>query len=251
MVARPFAALLVMALAACGDASKTEATGAAPKAAASAAGPGAAATPATRDWTRVVEATPEGGFRMGNPDAPVKIIEFASLTCPACRNFHQTGVKPLKDQYVASGRVSYEFRNFVLNGADLAATLLARCQGASGFFPLADAFFTNQEAWLLPFTKLTAEEQRRLQALPPERQVTGFADAGQLDAFVRVRGIPRARYEACLSDQQAIGQLERIQREAVERYRVQGTPTFVLNGETLNGVLDWPTLEQRIKDRLG
>jgi protein-disulfide isomerase len=250
MFARPAGIILALALVACGDASRTEATGAASKPAAAAVA-AAPAKPAARDWTRVVEATPEGGFRMGNPDAPVKLIEFASLTCPACRNFHMTGARPLKEQYVASGRVSYEFRNFVLNGADLAATLLARCQGASGFFPLADAFFSQQEAWIEPFTRLTAEEQRRLQALPAEQQVTGFADAGQLDAFVRVRGIPRARYEACLRDQQAVAQLERIQREAIDRYKVQGTPTFVLNGETLGGVIDWATLEPRIKAKLG
>jgi protein-disulfide isomerase len=249
MSARFATMALVIALAACGDAPRTEATGA-DAAATSAATPAASPAAAARDWTKTVEATPEGGFRMGNPDAPVKVIEFASLTCPACRAFHLSGLDPLKRQFIASGQVSYEFRNFVLNGADLAATLLARCQGASGFFPLTDAFFTEQQGWLEPFTRLTAEEQRRLQALPPERQMAGFADAGQLDAFVRLRGLPRARYEACLSDQQAIAQLERTQREAVERYNVRGTPTFVLNGETLAGVIDWAGLEPRIKAKL-
>jgi protein-disulfide isomerase len=247
MFARPVAIALIVALGGCGDAAKTAATGASN----AAAGAPAAAPVSTRDWTKVVEATPEGGFRMGNPDAQVKVLEFASLTCPACAAFHMAGMTPLKNQYIAGGRVSYEFRNFVLNGADLAATLLARCQGASGFFPLADAFFTQQQGWLEPFTKLTAEDQRRLQALPPERQVAGFADAGQLDAFVRVRGLPRARYEACLADQQAIAQLERVQRDAVDRYNVRGTPTFVINGETLDGVLDWPSVETRIKAKLG
>lgn len=251
MFARPAAALLILAVAACSDAAKTEASGTdATTTAAVSATPAASPAPGARDWTKTVEATVGGGMRMGNPDAPVQIIEFASLTCPACRAFHLSGFPQLKSQYIASGRVSYEFRNFVLNGADLAATLLARCQGASGFFPLADAFFSEQQTWLEPFTRLTAEDQRRLQALPPERQVAGFADAGQLDAFVRLRGLPRARYEACLADQQAIAQLERTQREAVERYNVRGTPTFVLNGETLDGVFDWQGVEARIKAKL-
>lgn len=249
MSLRALTLALIIGLAACADASRTEATGADTGKGRTAAPAAQPAAPA-QDWTKRVEATPEGGFRMGNPDAPVKIIEFASLTCPACRAFHMSGLDPLRQQFIASGKVSYELRNFVLNGADLAATLLARCQGASGFFPLANAFFTEQPRWLEPFARLTPEEQRRLQALPPDRQMTGFADAGQLDAFVRLRGLPRARYEACLSDQQAIAQLERTQREAVERYRVRGTPTFVLDGETLEGVIDWAALEPRIRAKL-
>ncbi|MFL6763858.1 MAG: thioredoxin domain-containing protein, partial [Sphingomicrobium sp.] len=70
--------------------------------------------PAVRvDWTRAVAATPEGGFRMGNPAAPVKLVEYGSLACPHCRHFEATGYKPLIQNYVRTGRVSYEFRNFL------------------------------------------------------------------------------------------------------------------------------------------
>ena len=68
--------------------------------------------PAPRDWSRTVAATPEGGFRMGNPNAKVKLVEYGSLACPHCRHFEETGYKPLVQQYVRTGRVSYEFRNF-------------------------------------------------------------------------------------------------------------------------------------------
>ena len=62
----------------------------------------------------VIAATPEGGFRLGNPDAKVKLLEFASLTCPHCGDFHAAAFETIKTKYVASGNVSYEFRNFVL-----------------------------------------------------------------------------------------------------------------------------------------
>ena len=122
---------LALATAACGD--KTETT-----AATTTTTP--TSTPAGTDWTKVSAATPEGGFRIGNPDAKVKLLEFASLTCPHCKDFHESAFATIRDKYVASGNVSYEFRNFVLNGPDYAATLLARCKGAPGFFALADAF---------------------------------------------------------------------------------------------------------------
>ena len=85
----------------------------------------ATAKPAARiDWTRTFAVTPAGGFRMGNPKAKVSLIEYGSLTCPHCRHFAQTGVKPLIQNYVRSGKVSYEYRSLVLDGTDLTATLV-------------------------------------------------------------------------------------------------------------------------------
>ena len=73
--------------------------------------------------------TPEGGFRMGNPAAPIKLIEYGSLACPHCRHFAETGYKPLLQNYVRTGRVSYEFRNLLISGPDISVSLLARCFG--------------------------------------------------------------------------------------------------------------------------
>src|SRR5688500_12259900 len=87
------------------------------------------------DWSQVVTPTPAGGFMMGNANAGVKLIEYGSMTCPHCAEFDETGVQPLIDNYVKSGRVSYEYRNYVRDPYDLAASLIARCNGAQGFFP--------------------------------------------------------------------------------------------------------------------
>ena len=86
--------------------------------------PGGARIAPAVNWTRTVVATPEGGFRMGNPNAKVKLVEYGSLACPHCRHFEQTGYKPLVQTYVRTGRVSYEFRNLLLNAPDLAVSLL-------------------------------------------------------------------------------------------------------------------------------
>ena len=80
------------------------------------------AAPTGSDWISTVVATPDGGFRMGNPNAPITLIEYGSLTCPHCAAFSKDGVETLKAKYVATGKVSYEFRSFLLHGQDLMAT---------------------------------------------------------------------------------------------------------------------------------
>ena len=207
-----------------------------------------AATPAgQRDWTQVVEATPEGGFRVGNPNAEVKLVEFASLTCPHCADFHEKGMSTLLNTYVASGKVSYELRNFILNGPDYAATLLARCQGPATFYKLADAFFEQQKSWLEPFAKLTEADQQRLQALPADQQMVGLADAGGLDDFMRTRGMPRAKFQQCLTNQGDIAKLASIRNEAISKYNIPGTPAFVINGELVQDASTWEALEPKLK----
>ncbi|HEX8262031.1 MAG TPA: thioredoxin domain-containing protein, partial [Allosphingosinicella sp.] len=133
-----------------------------------AAAPNAAAAPARKaaptavDWGRTVVATPEGGFRMGNPNARVKLVEYGSLTCGHCAAFSRQGMAPLVATYVKSGRVSYEYRNFILNGLDVAASLVARCGGPARFFPVADKFYATQPQWMGRVSALTAAQKAQL-----------------------------------------------------------------------------------------
>ena len=236
-----FAALIVLTLAACDNAASTAAS-------AKKTAPVTAAKPAaSKDWTTVVSKTPSGGFIMGNPDAPVKLLEFASLTCPHCKDFDAEAMATIKSKYVAPGKMSYEYRSFVLNGPDFAAALLARCQSPEAFFSLMEAFYANQASWTEPFMKLSTEETARLQKLSPEQQIGGLAAAGGLDGFMRTRGVPKAKFEACLNDKAAVEQLTAIRNEAVEKYKLTGTPTFVLNGETQTGVFNWASLQPKLQ----
>jgi protein-disulfide isomerase len=109
-----------------------------------------AAKPApARDWSKTVVATPEGGFRMGNPAAKVKLVEISSLACSRCKAFEDEAEPTLVDKYVKPGNVSWEFRPFVIHGQiDLAAILLMRCNGVKAFFPLAQALYYDQAVWL-------------------------------------------------------------------------------------------------------
>ena len=192
------------------------------------------AAEANGNWVRTISETEEGGYLMGNPDAPVRLIEFASLACSHCATFHEEAMTELKGEYIASGQVAYELRPFVLNPADFVATALARCSTPEAFYALADAFFENQQDWLGSFGNISEQDTQRLAGLEPQQAMAEFGRLGGLDQFVRARGIPNSKYEQCVADPQTAEEIERIRRDAVETYDLTGTPTFVLNGERLD-----------------
>lgn len=202
------------------------------------------------DWTQVVSETPQGGFVMGNPQAPVKVVEFGSMTCGVCAAFAEEGEPALIEKYVKSGQVSFELRNFVRDGADLAAALLARCNGASAFFPLTDQLFAAQSDWLGKLQTMTPEQQQQLSALPPGQAASALGKAAGLDQFVRVRGIPAAKAEACLADQAQVQRLVAMNETAVKQYEVSGTPTFLINDKVVPESANWASLEPAIQAAL-
>ena len=127
------------------------------------------AAPKGGDWTQMVTQTPQGSFLMGNPDAKVKLIEYGSMTCPHCREFDENGAAELINTYVKSGQVSYEFRNYVRDPFDLTATLIARCNGASTFFPLTRALFEDQPKWVAKVQEAPPAQLEQMQSLPPQQ----------------------------------------------------------------------------------
>src|SRR5687767_11573915 len=82
------------------------------------------APPAGQAWTEKVTVTPEGGYLLGNPAAPIKLVEYGALSCSHCAEFSEAAFTELRDDYIASGRVSYELRLFMLNALDLPAAML-------------------------------------------------------------------------------------------------------------------------------
>jgi len=202
------------------------------------------------DWTEVVAQTPEGGYLMGNPDAPVKLVEYASMTCPHCATFSRSASEQLKNEYVKSGQVSFEFRNFVLNAVDLGASMLARCQEPRAFFRMTEQLFAEQDQWLAGYQAIPEAEQQRIASLPEAQQVGALAKAGGVDAFFRKRGVPEARVDQCLGDPANLQRLVDMS-EAAGREGITGTPAFKINGELLQGVSSWDQVEPRIRQAIG
>ncbi len=215
-------------------------------AAATAAAPAAPGAPKSVDWSKHVEKTADGGFRVGNPDAAVKLVEFGSFTCSHCADFHKQAHEILKSQYVAGGKVSYELRNFVMNPADYAASLVARCQQPAAYFALADTFFRTQENWLKPFMDIPKEKVDELNAMSPEKRLLKYIELGGLTNMLKARGIGQAKVEQCLSDKSGEAELEAIRKQAVDVYKLDGTPTFVINGEKQDKVYGWEALKPKL-----
>lgn len=213
-----------------------------------ASGPVAAvAPPAGTQWTETVAETPEGGMRMGNPNAQIKLVEYASLTCPHCGEFSETAMEPLKAKYISTGKVSYELRNYVRDSIDVTATLLARCGGPGPFFPITEQMFVDQKNWFTKIQAVGEAEYQRAGALPPEQQFARFAELTGLSDFVKQRGISGDRVTACLADKAAADKLIAIRDQANSEFNLAGTPTFLINGQVVGETTTWDKLEPRLK----
>ncbi len=209
-----------------------------------------AAKPAPgRNWAQTVVATPEGGFRMGNPSAKVKLVEYGSLACPHCRHFEETGLKPLVQQYVRAGRVSYEFRSLLLNAPDISVSLLAHCAGPARFFPMSEAVFATQPQWFEKVSAITDAQNAEMEKMTDGERI---ARLGEIAGFVQIAarfGLNAAKAHQCLADPKGLEQLMSGTKSA-EDAGITHTPTFLINGE-VSEASTWEQLEPELKKAAG
>ena len=209
------------------------------------AAPAAESAPRTA-WVNVVVATPEGGYRQGNPNAPVKLVEYGSRSCPTCQRFAAEGVGPLRANYIATGKVSYEFREYPVHTHDIANILLGRCVPAKAFFPVLDAMYAEQAAANARMAALSDAEFARIQALPVLEAAAAIAEAAGYVEFMKRGGLSAARIGQCLSDAAALETLgNRV--AAARALGVRGTPTFFINGTQPEHAHSWAELEPLLK----
>lgn len=198
----------------------------------------AAKSAAAPDWVATVAITPQGGFRQGNPDAPVKLVEYGSRGCPTCGRFAAEGVPPLRRDFIASGKVSYEYRDFLIHGApDLAMALLNQCVAPARFFPVLDAIYANQRQFedkLAALLKSQPQQVEAWQKLPPPQMATRLAEALGLIAFMKTQGLPEAKARQCLADPKRIERIAQTNADAVKVHQVRATPTFIVNGRKVS-----------------
>jgi protein-disulfide isomerase len=229
-----------LALAACNQATDNKA-GAANGSAAAAVAP-----PAGQDWTQVVSETPEGGFRMGNPNARVKLVEYASLTCGHCAEFSESG-GPKLQEYVKKGTVSLEIRDYLRSPFDALLVLTTRCQGPGSYFALTEQALAQQNAFLGKAQNIDNATAARLQGLAPADQFKELARVIGADQFAKQRGISEAKLDACLSDKASLDKLVEMQKYANETAQIPGTPAFIMNGQLLQNAGTWETLEPQLR----
>jgi protein-disulfide isomerase len=159
---------------------------------------------------------------LGAPDAPVTIVEYASMSCPHCAAFSNQVFDTLKSKYIDSGKVRFIFREFPHNEAGFPPAMVARCAPASKFFNIVDAYFERQQEWL------------------------GSSDV--LPAVLEIAkefGFSQQSFDACVSNQALFAALEsEIGRG--RSFGVRGTPTFFINGRKLADAPSLENLEQAI-----
>ncbi len=164
----------------------------------------------------------------GSADAKVTIIEYASTTCSHCARFHNDVLPDLKAKYVDTGKVRFIFRNFVLNPLDMAASMLSYCGPAERRAAFLDFLFKQQEKWAFTSTPLDSLLQAARQA-----------------------GFTQESFNACLQRQDLYGALNATKDKAADGFKVNSTPTLIINGQVHRGALTMPELDKILQPLVG
>jgi len=166
---------------------------------------------------------------MGDAKAPVTVIEYASMTCPHCAHFTETTFPELKKRYIDTGKVRFIFREFPLDQLAAAAFMLARCSGetdSSKYFTMVDTMFRQQRVWAVE------------KPLPP------------LLALAKQAGFTQATFETCLQNQKLLDGIEAVRNRATDKFKVQSTPSFFINGTLFAGALTIEDMAKQIEPLL-
>ncbi|MBY8826006.1 DsbA family protein [Sphingomonas colocasiae] len=211
------------------------------------AGLGAAglAAPA-RDWTRTAVPTKAGTYVFGNPAAKAKLVEYLSYTCSHCAHFTEEAWPALKRDYLARGTASIEVRHALRDPIDMAAALLARCDGPARFLDHSEAIFAAQRDLLAKGQQFMAANGERVRKLPEVQIASEFAHGSGLVALMRSRGMPQAKINACLANKGQLTVLAAMADEAWKVRKVPGTPAFLINGALAPDTNDWAALKPKL-----
>ncbi|MBL6936236.1 MAG: DsbA family protein [Alphaproteobacteria bacterium] len=163
---------------------------------------------------------------LGNPNAPVQVVEYAAPMCPHCAHMNEEGFPVLKKDYIDKGKVFYVFRVFPIGQPDIPAEGIARCLPKANYFAFIDLLFRNQQKW------------------DPEYQVTDVH--GGLVALGRIAGLAPDKIETCMADPANQQRIMASQQDASTRLGITGTPTFVINGDVLPGGAQWATVKEKL-----
>lgn len=199
-------------------------------------------------WADVTNAT-TSGFLIGNPNAKVKLVEIGSLSCPVCKRFADEGVQPLIEKYVKPGTISWEFRPYIIHGPiDMALNLVARCNGAKTFLPFMEAAYRNQPVFAAKIEGAPKDKVAEIQNLPTNQVFVDMANLVGLQDWAAARGVPQAKSNQCLSNEQMINQEVQFTSDVSNQFPdFKGTPTFVLNGKLLPDTVSWAQLEPQLQ----
>jgi len=181
------------------------------------------------DLSELATASPLGDMALGAANAPVTIIEYASMTCPHCAGFHRTVFPELKVQYIDTGKVRFVFREFPIDFAAAAGAMLARCLGKDdprAYHAAVEGLFATQDKWMADDVST------------------------QLRGIARQAGMDDEGFKACITDQRLLTGLQQSRDHAYTKLKVEATPTFFVNGRRMVGARPFEEFAEQIEMNL-
>jgi protein-disulfide isomerase len=166
--------------------------------------------------TELMKPGPLEDIVIGSADAPNTIVEYASMTCGHCANFHTKVFPELKAKYIDTGKARFILREFPLDGLATAAFMVARCSGNDRYYPMVDGLFETQKTWAVP----------------------GSEGKEKLLLVAKQAGFSQERFDQCLADKELFDKIVQVRQRAHEDFEVDATPTFFINGKKLQGGTD-------------
>jgi protein-disulfide isomerase len=166
----------------------------------------------TVDTAKLLEAGPLGEEALGAADAPVTIVEYASLTCGHCAAFATQTFPALKTKYIDTGKVRFIMREFPLDPLAAAAFMLSRCAGEGKYFQMVDLFFEKQADWTRTDDPVAA-----------------------LLGLSKQAGFTQESFESCLTNQELLDGVNAVKDRGAQEFGVDSTPTFFVNGQVIRG----------------
>ncbi len=166
---------------------------------------------------------------LGAKDAPVIVVEYASMTCPHCAHFDKTTYPQIKKNYIDTGKVRWILRDFPLDPVAAAAFMLARCiadGNAEKYYSVVNTLFHQQDTWAVE------------KPIPP------------LMAIAKQAGMTEEKFKACLSDQKTLDKIQAERQVAIDQYKVNSTPTFFVDGTVHKGALTYEEMAKVLDERL-
>ena len=206
--------------------------------------------PHAANWNGTITRTPNGGYLLGNPAAPLQLVAYISYTCPHCADFEAEADAPVRIGMIAPGKGSYEIRPFLRNGLDVVAALLAECGPPSKFFANTRLILSTQREWMAPAGSLTEAQKGRWESPDFATKMRAIASDLGLYAIMERRGYDRVELDRCLANKPLADRLAKQTQEASEKDFVQGTPAFLIDGVPLAGTYTWDSLKPQLDARL-
>lgn len=162
---------------------------------------------------------------LGKADAPITIIEYASLTCSHCATFHNETLPKVKSEWIDTGKAKLVFRDFPFDGLGLGAAMVAHCAGPEKYFGFLGTLFQTQAQW----TK----------ASDPVAALQNIAKLG---------GMGEQQFRDCLGNQAILGTIRQRQQEGQQQYGISSTPSFIINGRKVAGAMPYDEFAGLLKE---